>query len=85
MVGFKLKKVVAHSTVIEDNKGYLELTNLPKMQPRTSAIKYHHFRKHVNKSLFIHSINTNEQIADALTKPLEQSKFEYLRKKLCGW
>ena len=34
------------------------------------AIKYDHFRPHVNKTVFINSIDTNEQIADALTKPL---------------
>ena len=80
-------KPIVRCNVYEDNESCIAMAKNRKFSPRTKhiAIKYHHFRKHVNKSLFIHSIDTNKQIADALTKPLEQRKFEYLRKKLCGW
>jgi hypothetical protein len=57
--------------VFEDNAGALELTRLPKLCPRTRHINvcYHHFCEHVQKGLIkIFSINTKDQIADALTK-----------------
>ena len=79
-------KPVIYFNVYEDNESCIAMANNRKFSPRSKniAIKYHHFRSHVNKTVFINSIGTNEQIADALTKPLEQKQFEYLRKKMCG-
>ena len=79
-------KPVVHCNVYDDNESYISMAKNRKFSPRTKhlAIKYHHFRSHVNKTVFINSINTKEQIADVLMKPLEQKKFEYLRKKMCG-
>lgn len=86
---FPLVKVKpkVHCKVYEDNESYIAIAKNRKFSPRTKhiAIKYHHFRRHVNKSVTLHSIDTNEQIADAWTIPLEQPQFEYLRKKYCGW
>ena len=72
----------------EDNNGCLALAQKQKFSPRTKhiAIKYHHFRQHVeNGSISIHPIDTKEQTADIFTKPLDESLFIYLRKKLNGW
>ena len=82
----KMKPKV-HCKVYEDNESCIAMAKNRKFSPRTKhiAIKYHHFRRHVNKTVTLHSIDTNEQIADAWTKPLEQPQFEYLRKKYCGW
>ena len=74
--------------VFEDNNGALEMAKTPKMRPRTKhiAIKYHHFRSHVeNGDLLLEKIDTTEQEADFLTKPLVQQLFCYLRRKVMGW
>jgi hypothetical protein len=73
--------------VFEDNSGALELARLPKLCPRTKHINvcYHHFCEHVWKSLIkIFPINTSNQIADALTKPLAQNNFQRHCRAMCG-
>jgi hypothetical protein len=75
-------------TVWEDNRSCIKVAESPKFTPRTKhiALKYHHFRQFVNdKTIRINPIDTLEQTADIFTKPLDGSKFVYLRKKLCGW
>ena len=77
-----------HCKVWEDNSGCISLAKEGRFSPRTKhiAIKYHHFRsKVVDGSISIHAIDTKEQTADIFTKPLDESLFVYLRKKLCGW
>ena len=74
--------------VWEDNRSCIKVAEAPKFTPRTKhiALKYHHFRQFVaNKTAQIFPISTLEQVADIFTKPLPDTKFEYLRKKLCGW
>ena len=75
-------------TVWEDNQSTIKVAEIPKFTPRTKhiALNYHHFRQFVsNGTLMINPIDTLEQTADIFTKPLYQTKFDYLRKKLCGW
>ena len=74
-------------TVWEDNRSCIKVAESPKFTPRPKhiALKYHHFRQYVGKSVLIHPINTKEQVADIFTKPLDEPTFVYLRKKLCGW
>ena len=75
-------------TVWEDNRSTIKVAEIPKLTPRIKhiALKYHHFRRFVsNGTLKIYPIDTLEQTADIFTKPLDKKKFEYLRKKLCGW
>jgi len=77
-----------HCKLFEDNTGAAELAKVPKMRPRTKHlnIKYHHFRKHVSDGLVsIHTITTEQQIADIFTKPLNQSLFAQHRKWILGW
>jgi hypothetical protein len=72
-------KPYMYCKVFEDNSGTLELARLPKLCPRTKHIKvcYHHFCEHVQKGLIkIFPIDTKDQIADALTKPLAQNDFQ---------
>ena len=73
--------------VYEDNESCKAMAKNRKFSPRTKhiAIKYHHFRKHVGKTVILHSIDSAEQLADGLTKPLEATQFVYLRKKYRGW
>ena len=71
----------------EDNSGTLELARLPKLCPRTEHINvyYHHFCEHVQKGLIkIFPVDTKDQIADALTKPLAQNDFQCHRPLMCG-
>jgi hypothetical protein len=73
--------------VFEDNAGALELERLPKLHARTKHINicYHHFCKHVQKSLIkIFYINIKDQIADALTKALAQNEFQHYHHHMCG-
>jgi hypothetical protein len=67
--------------VFEHNSGALELARLTKLFPRSKLINvcYHHFCKHVQKGLIkIFPIDTTDQVADALTKPLAQKYFNII-------
>jgi hypothetical protein len=72
-----------------DNTWAYKLAKAPKMRPRTKhiALKYHHFREHVNKgtSIKINLIGTKDQIANIFTKALDKPSFLHLRKLLSGW
>ena len=81
-------KPTVRCTVFEDNSGALELANVPKMRPRTKHInnKYHHFRDHVrNKQILVKAVDTREQVADYLTKPLPRELFQKHRMALQNW
>jgi histone deacetylase 1/2 len=75
-----------HCKAFEDNSGALEMAVTPKIRPRTKYIncKYHHFRSHVGKTITIHKIDTKDQIADGLTKPLEAVSFFKFRSAVMG-
>ena len=65
-------------TIFEDNRLCIELVNCPKTRPRTKHIglKYHHFRSKVKKGLVtVKYIDTKNQLADILTKPLAEAQF----------
>jgi Reverse transcriptase (RNA-dependent DNA polymerase) len=74
--------------LFEDNSGALELANVPKMRPRTKHInaKYHHFRQYVaDKTIQVLKVSTKDQLADILTKNLNEELFLKFRKLICGW
>jgi hypothetical protein len=76
-----------YCSVFEDNSGALELARLPKLCPRTKHINvcYHHFCEDVRKGLIeIFPVNTKDQIADSLTKPLAQNSFRCHRCFMCS-
>ena len=84
----EVTKPVMHCKVFEDNNGALELAKALKIRPRTKhiAIKYHHFRAHVERGdASILPIDTNQQEADIFTKPLPTAQFQSLRKLIMGW
>jgi len=81
-------KPVFNCKVWEDNESCIRVATSPQFTGHTKhiAIKYHHFRSFVkNGTISIHSIDTKEQLADILTKPLTEASFSYLRRKLMGW
>ena len=74
--------------VYEDNNACIVMATSNKFSPRTKhiALKYHHFRLAVQrKQIEILPIDTKEQIADILTKPILNTSYQYLRRKICGW
>jgi hypothetical protein len=77
-----------HCRVFEDNKGAIEIAKVPKIRPRTKHlnIKYHHFREEERKgNVSICHVRTEDQMANMLTKPLEEAAFETHRRKMMGW
>ena len=74
--------------VWEDNQSCIAMAESTKFSPRTKhiALKYHHFKQFQDSGrLKVSYINTEEQLADILTKPLNDQAFFKLRKMLCGW
>ena len=82
-----------HCRVFEDNSGALEMATVHKFRPRTKhlASKWHFFRSYVSSNkgvparITIHKIDTLQQPADTLTKPLSRELFEQHRLTLLGW
>lgn len=78
------------SIVWEDNQAakILASNDPPRMTPRSKhiAIKYHWFRSHLKQgAIEIKYIETSQQKADILTKPLQRQKFQTARQLLMGW
>ena len=74
--------------VFEDNSGALEMATVHKYRPRTKHlnVKLHHFRDYVvRKEIIIYPINTKDQPADLLTKPLNKEMTNRHRKSIMGW
>ena len=87
VLSFTSDTPTVHCTVFEDNKGCIDLVNVPKIRPRTKhiALKYHHFRSFVrDKTISIQYIETKMQIADIFTKALNEAQFTVLRAMLVG-
>ena len=80
-------------TVHEDNLSAISMAESLKFTPHSKhiAIKYHHFHSRVqtlfNKSgdIKLKYISTKKQLADILTKPVDDDSFFKLRHMLCGW
>ena len=84
---FKTKPKI-HCKVFEDNSGALEMAKNHKFRPRTKHlnVKLHHFRDYVTRGeISLHKIESKEQLADFLTKPVTLEILQYLRPKVMGW
>ena len=89
-LGFPIRSTVPkmHCKVFEDNSGALEMATTHKYRPRTKHlnVKLHHFRDYVTrKEISIHPIDTSNQLADYLTKAVNQQILEKLRYEVMGW
>ena len=78
------------TTVHEDNNGCLTLANLEpgRITPRSKhyAVRTHWFRSHlIPNQVQLRRIDTDQQKADIMTKPLGRKPFEAIRYLLCGW
>ena len=77
-----------HCKVFEDNSGALHMATIHKYRPRTKHlnVKLHHFRRYVNDGqMEIHPIESANQQADYLTKPVKADVLKRLRKLVMGW
>jgi hypothetical protein len=73
--------------VWEDNQSCIAMAESTKFSPRTKhiALKYHHFKQFQESGrIKVSYVNTEEQLADILTKPLNDPAFFKLRKMLMG-
>ena len=85
--------ITTKSDVFEDNNGALTVATLPRITPQSKffAMKLHFFREHVKTKsnpdgeINIQKIETDNQLADIMTKGLVEAKFEPLRDRLMGW
>ena len=74
--------------VWEDNQSCISMAKSQKFSPRTKhiALKYHHFRRHVETGkVQISYVHTEEQEADIFTKPVRDDLFPRLRFMIMGW
>ena len=74
--------------VYEDNSGALEMASVHKYRPRTKHlnVKLHHFRDYVDRGeIKIAPINSSDQEADYLTKPVTVDILRKLRARVMGW
>ena len=77
-----------HCKIFEDNAGAIEIAKVPKMRPRTKHINqnYHFFRQYVDDgTVSVNKIDTEDQPADMLTKPLSLNLFKKHRLTIMGW
>jgi hypothetical protein len=81
-------KPTVYCKVFEDNAGAIHIAKSPKMCPCACHInqKYHHFPEWVKSRLIdILAIDTVDQPADLLSKPLSVASFMKHRKRVMGW
>ena len=84
----KYERAKMHCRIFEDNSGALEIAKIPEIRPRTKHLnnRFFHFREHVERGdMSVHDIDTNNQCADMLTKPLQVDLFKRHRKTIVGW
>ena len=83
-----VSKASIHCNVFEDNQSTIAIAQEPRIRPRTKHInvRFWHFVRFIKAKLMtIEWIKTDNQIADALTKPLAVELFRKFCSKLCGW
>jgi hypothetical protein len=77
-----------HCKEFEDNSGALEMANVHKLRPRTKhlAVSWHHFRHHVtNGDIIMLPVDTEDQLADCLTKSMDYMTLKRHRLAIMGW
>jgi hypothetical protein len=77
-----------HCKVFEDNSNALETAREPMCRPRTTHlnVKLHHFRDNALRSeISIYEIDSKDQLADILTKPVNEKTRLRLREVIMGW
>ena len=73
------------TVILCDNQSCIKMTENSVFHDKSKhiEIRYFYIRDMVQKgAIKLHYVSTDEQVADVLTKPLSQVKFEYFRDKL---
>lgn len=81
-----IRKPIKSTVIYEDNQSAICVAKNPQFHGRTKhiGIKYHYIREQVsNKKVELIYCPTENMVADTLTKPLSQLRFERLR-LMCG-
>ncbi|KAK2978736.1 hypothetical protein RJ640_012191 [Escallonia rubra] len=74
-----------HIPILCDNTSAIDLTKNPIQHSRTKhiEIKHHFIRDHVQKGdIVLDFVDTNHQLADIFTKPLDSKRFSALKREL---
>ena len=77
-----------HCCMLEDNSMALEMSRTAKMRPCTCHLNvaFHHFCSEVAQGILrIEPIDTKQQQADMVTKPVNLTTLVRLRKLIMGW
>ena len=80
--------VVQPIQIYGDNQGSLSLTKHAGKHNRTKHIdvRYHFIRDYVNRNVIaVQHVPTDDNVADALTKPMPRNKAEKFSRSLFGW
>ena len=84
----ELPKPKLFCKIFEDNEACISMATSLKFTPRTKhlALKYHHFKSWITKGILelVH-VDTKDQLADMMTKPLDSTLFQKLRYRVNGW
>ena len=87
--GFPVDKTKASvlCKVFEDNSGAIEIATNHKWRPITKHLncRLNHFWSYVTHSISIQHIPMDKQLADILTKAVDQSTLSRHRSWLMGW
>ena len=73
------------TVILCDNQSCIKMIENPVFHDRSKhiEIRYFYIRDMMQKgAIKLQYVSTDEQVADVLTKPLSQVKFEYFRYKL---
>ena len=74
--------------VFEDNSSTSKNNLICKYYPKTKYlnVKLHHFHDYITRGdIKIKAIDTTNQLANYITKPVNKNTLTYLRKKVMGW
>ena len=86
----QLSHAKLHCQLFEDNSSVLKVAKVHKYRPQTKDLncRLHHFRSYIGNGpgqVSINKINTLDQPADMLTKPLNETSLVKFRKIVMGW
>jgi hypothetical protein len=87
--GYNIKTIqpMVGCKAFEDNSGAAMIPRMPRATSRTKhlAIRFHHFKNHVEKDVGIENISTDGQRGDMETKSLAYGKLKVYREFVQGW
>ena len=86
-INLSISEDILPVTIFEDNQGAIAMSYNPTHYAKTKHIhiRYHFIRERIEEGdIIVKYINTNDMLADALTKSLTKNKFDPLKKLFMG-